>query len=972
MEDKRPVGTPHSVRAGDSATDSWQGAGRRPSRRRSRGSARPSTGGRGLEKDVEKATAEDLSPISPTDTFSEKQLEKQPFAQGAKSAEGVTALPIHKELGTSPHLRPATTHGTEIPYNFGPRSSPQASIPPGRERGRLIRPQSRNKRSANNSALPSRKSSKRSKSDHVREEEIRAMSAPVVMPKRNEGYSGAVLRRDSKKMRGGLNRHLERPVSNISLPMEDSIHSSMSGNSEPRGYLVGTLNALAPRPTLRASINLQYTLNQPSWNASRPETRNTKRPPPSRELVKDGRTIDDLADDLDASDLRAVMERDARRREKKKQLQEERLRHKLERRAEKQRAKEQRREQKAAAAAAAAAAVTAEGVGTVPAVANADRTGEGVTTTVPIGLGIEAEPSSAQRDKPSPQEMTDATSLPNTGTYLSYVPADPSPSNPFASPEDIEPASPIAEPQPEPTPLETPFEEPIIETAQTVRYSQASMSPPTSPTTNHVREPSNLSQMISLTQDIASEAVESAEVVGSAEVLEPVESLGMPQPPYAQENRRDSDVSGGSGRRGSGGSGGRRPSAWASWFRRGTATGTKKGILDRGRSTPSEASFSNTSRESMSRHAPPAHLQQKAGGVRSGTPVRTQSKFREDLPEMPISPPDSRVQSPELSASAAIAARRGYKALGAIQTGSGVPMPSSTADEPLSNTQTDSPVSPSGPASNLMSRSLASVDSEGSWLSGKPSKRTGQSQRAPGRGSVGSSHMMKQNMDFSASYEELGMPDEEYFKKLTPQPDVSRPFAGVGSAPVPSSLATAMALRKGMETAGNTRENSIELRRTIEEGTIVRNGVGRQPTVVHRDPSVRSAQGLVNEHHADADSAASSLSDDASDVEVEDDENDDGADDDDDDDDFYDASQEQITDETSLDQEPPWVQRAKSVELGKNHIRHLSAGSARLLDIPVRRGSVDKRSSIGSASPAETSTPRTPLTPSIPQHSSDS
>jgi hypothetical protein len=67
-----------------------------------------------------------------------------------------------------------------------------------------------------------------------------------------------------------------------------------------------------------------------------------------------------------------------------------------------------------------------------------------------------------------------------------------------------------------------------------------------------------------------------------------------------------------------------------------------------------------------------------------------------------------------------------------------------------------------------MSQSLASVDSEASWLSGKPPKRA--STLTQLRSSVASSSVPR-NENFNASYEELGMADDEYFRRLTPQPD---------------------------------------------------------------------------------------------------------------------------------------------------------------------------------------------------------
>lgn len=857
-EGKKPAATYASQPSGnmpDTTHEVGRRLSRRQSRRKRRASSQYSTSLRGGEK-----ISLDLEPMQIT---SEKQ---HSFPQG--SAEDITALPLTKELGTSPHLRPVT-QDHEIPYNFQLQSQSHTSIPSARDRGKLQRPQTlRSKRSANDSALPRRKSSKKRKNDHVREEEIRAMSMPLPQ-KRPAGNFGGMLRRDSKKMRSGLNRNLERPTSNISLPLEESIHSSMSGNSDTRAFRVSALDMFSPRPKIRYSTSSQYPLggiNTSLPNPSRSESRREKAPMLSKDdkgvkdRLKKSRTIDDLADTLDAGALREIMERDKRRKERKRKAEEERMRRRLERRAEKQRAKEQRDQQGTPAA------VPDQAKGTV-------------------GLGIEKEPSSAQEDVNAPASTERQE---NTGTYLEYPPEGPISRNPFAE-KETETTSQRAD---LPTPAESPIEEPVIATAQAVRYSQASMSPPTS-SVDHSRGPSNISQMPNLISEIADQPVESVEPAEPAKPAEP--TAAIQQPPSA---RRSSESS---GRR-----------AWASFFRRGGNSGKRESI-DQGKSTPSEVSFSNTSRESMSRQMPPAHLVAQPQARRpSGTPARTLSKFREDLPELPISPPDSRMQSPEATASSAkpIATRRGYRRPSNLHVDPNAPVPSSSYEDPLSRRRTDSPVSPGARASGLMSQSLASVDSEGSWLSGKPLKRP--SNQAHVRTSVGSASTPKQHEDFSASYEEL-------------DPDECRSVqSGDVFAQKPSS--TVMAATAESDTEDELPSSPVEptLR---EEENIIHTGVGRQPTVVHRQPRVKSTEGLLSYFQADDNSPGNSpLNIDET------------------------PEKESPTNDTH-NTEPALVQRAKSVDLGKGHARHLCAGSAKLLDIPAKRASVDHKRASSASQP---------------------
>ncbi|KAF2816195.1 uncharacterized protein BDZ99DRAFT_514801 [Mytilinidion resinicola] len=879
-EGKKPAAAYAGQRSGV-MPDTSQALGRRISTRQSnRRKRRPSSRSDASLRDVN--LEKHSSDLEPTHTASERQHLSPPASQ-----EDITALPITKELGTSPHLRPVTQE-YETPYNFQLQGQSHSSIPSARERGKLQRPQTlRGKRSANDPALPRRKSTKKRKNDHVREEEIRAMSMPLPQKRPAGNAGGGMLRRDSKKMRSGLNRHLERPTSNISLPVEESIHSSMSGGSESRAFRVSALDMFTPRPKIRLS-GLQYSpggANTSPQNPSRNESRKEKRATTSKdgkeskEALNKSRTIDDLADSLDAGALREIMDRDKRRREKKRKADEERIKRKLERRAEKQRAKEQ-----------------AQAPGGTPAIVPQQATGS-------VGLGIQKEPSTPMHEQPATPKP-DPMETESSSTYLNYPASGQISSNPFEN-RELEIHRPIDE---VPTPLESPFEEPIVADAQEVRYSRASMSPPTSPV-HHARGISNVSYM----PDLLSEMVTQQPVQSVEPVPTPQEATSSRQSlpiaptevtPQRTSARRSSEASG------------KRAGVWASIFRR----GGKRSSIDQGRTTPSEHSFSNTSRESMSRQPPPAHLVGPPQVRRtSGTPVRTMSKFKEDLPDFPLSPPDSRVQSPEVYASSSkpIAARRGNKQPSSIHIeGGSRPGSKRGADALITPTddvnRNDSPVSPGGRASRIMSQSLASVDSEGSWLSGKPVKR--RSNQVHVRSSVGSAVTPKQHEDFNASYEELGIPDDEYFRRLTPQPDEKRRSAQSGELFTRKPSSTAMAPTAGSDTDDDAQSNAAE--KLVDQET-VHSGVARQPTVVHRNPRVKSTEALVTYFQADEASAAGSSPSNVG------------------------ESPDQDR-ESPTEEQPVLVQRARSVDLG-NHVRHLSAGSAKLLDIPARGSSVDQR-----------------------------
>jgi len=782
-------------------------------------------------KALEKHTAEGAT--NPMDIT--KSSRRHP---SAGSREDITALPISKELRTSPHLRPVTqeTEGG-IPYNFHSAHS-GTGIPASR--GKLQRTPSRNKRAALESPLPRKKPSKKRKDDHVREEEIRAMSAPIAIPKQKG--SGDLLRRDSRKFRGGLNKNFERPTSNISLPMEASITSSGSAHSDSRNYRVSLLDVVAPRPALRYSLNTPYVstgMSSNNWNtASRTES---KRPYSEKEAVSssDKRTIDALADDLSAGELREILERDTRRRERKRKADAERLQRKLERRAEKERKKQLQAQEQG--------------------VDDSKEKGKEPERPAVTGLGIET-----QAQGPAPDTPTKPPIPVKSQERLRRANLEPN--------QQVE-----SKARPEST---APRRDTI---------SSAELSRPDSPSRDTVpSQPSSFPQT----------------------------SLSEPTPPSTAPQRDAEPAAKKAGR-------------WSSIFRR---DARRKSSSDRGKVAPAaESSFTNISRDSMSHQAPPAHLHQPPPVIttvtgspqprRQSTPIRTQSKFREELPEMPLSPPDSRVQSPEATKDAptAIAARRGNK-IAPVQTNKRVSTP---IEEPVSQGPTESPISTRG--SHLMSQSLASIDSEGSWLSGKAMNRLSSTARKYHSGA--SSSAGRPVDDLSGSHEELGIHDDEYFQRLTPQPGEVRRSSGL-SASVTGHTASSNAMAgeddAGLDTDEEMQSSPPRGRSSgdVDAHTVVHSSVGRQPTVVHRDVRVKSSEGLLKQYN-EASGAAVYNTPPASPKKT------DAAVGDGDDD-------VQIEDATH-------VQRASSVKVGGGHARQISAGSAKLLDIPKRASQSSSR-----------------------------
>ncbi|KAK1771619.1 hypothetical protein QBC33DRAFT_158690 [Phialemonium atrogriseum] len=691
-------------------------------------------------------------------------------------------------------------------------------------------------------------SKKRRKNEHDREAEIKAMSNFMPLrPAADDWTAGRPMKKDSKRAKKGLGLsfggaakqewHRLNRSSDISLPTAESIHSSLSTDSEYVSYKVSALEALVPRPTLRYAV-------YPRWGPPAGESGSgpmrvpsqrrklSERVPIPEATLRAHKRVDDLADDLSAGDLRELMERDQRRRERKRQRDQERMERRLATRAEKQRANE---------------STTGE------APPNLER---GVLGREATGLGI--NPPSAvvtsSRQRPPKQWSTqpDLTTGDEMDQDSQHQPLDA-----FHRTTSMPLETPLSPPQlGEPVP-------PVTQSSKARRFLRSKMSRSKSPPA---------------TEDKVEASVNSRK------------------------------------RSGSGGSKG--PLSWSSIFR--WANRNK-------RSSQGPSSFSNTSRDSMQTNQLPTPAPNSTNSVTyaphltlsRGVPKRTTSRFREDLPELPMSPPASRRQSPEadpipmtiMEASPAVESQSentAYASLPATQKTRHVTSRSSgyrsiegTGQTPSTTSRPDE----ADPSPEPQSMSLASIDSEGSWLSG----RLGARRRSSGNPEAisirvqhpqqeeGSSNNNSPSYEHDTAGEDISIVDDEYLSRFA---------------------------RSSHERSGWNRKSTGEARPSSDEGEDARWGAidEDQSTVVRED----ARWGAVNELVPTVIHPANRMK--SREVILKDSEVGDLA-----------------GDGNDPEEEGSRLHRATSINLGKDHARSFSAGSAKLLQLSPRSSVDDRR-----------------------------
>ncbi|KAG8424452.1 hypothetical protein J3458_001242 [Metarhizium acridum] len=604
-----------------------------------------------------------------------------------------------------------------------------------------------------------RKSSKRRRDDHDREAEIKAMSAYMPARVAADAHVRSNSKQATKRAKTGGLSHQQAPASQISLPYPDSVPSAMSVDSDFISYKISALGSLAPRPTLKYTPSTRYTTSRgtASGAAESPKKPLGQRQPIQEDQFDSRKRMDDLANDLDAKDLRELMERDNRRRERRRQQDQERLERRIARRA------ERHRREKA----------DAQKAGTPP-LENLER---GVMGRELVGLGI--EPASAVVTS---SKRRDSGTLPDAPAKVEDDAEPPKPLESFHRPETSPRDDDLVPPQ-----------------------EQTLLTPP------RIEEPqkpvSAFPQGSKLAGMLRSKKSRSKSTLGS----------DKDQPADGESGRKNSE---GSTKTGS---------------RLSFSSLLKWGNRNQRYSGPS--SFSNTSREEMQAAGattqnqaqaealarlqgedvsnPANYLAAKAG---VGIPKRTKSRFREDLPEFPLSPPDSRVQSPEADPPLPVLAEKSPEM-------DSRPTPPSRHGTPPSLERPQGAQS----AEPHVSISLASIDSEGSWLSG----RVGSMRMSVKRGSLMRAHRRENAPSESptnSTREDLAITDDEYLSRLAPDRSqgtvASRRCSGEGR---PSS------------DAGE----SITITDDVKWGR-----VGAKPEVVqfhnHNRDTIRSQHGLLN------------------------------------------------------------------------------------------------------------------------------
>ncbi|CCC11693.1 hypothetical protein SMACR_04676 [Sordaria macrospora] len=675
--------------------------------------------------------------------------------------------------------------------------------------------------------LRKKSSKKRRREDRAREAEIKAMSTFVPVRAATEDWmAGRPMKKDSKRFKNGLGFRGQRS-SEVSLPVPGSLDSALSSDSEQISYKVSALNALAPRPTLRYATHPRQGSTNGEVGASplakKPSQRQKTLVEPIPEAtLKAHKRVDDLANDLSASDLRELMERDRRRRERRLQREQENAQTRLAKRVEKQRADD--------------AEAQEEGRESPP---NLER---GVLGREAVGLGI--DPESAVVTSSRIRE-SDELSRPvrkrsreefNEGKEEEHV--RPHPLRSFHRTESI--------------PVET----------------------PTSPL-GSLASPHSRSSFFSPNGRSSRQA-----------------SLAKTE--HSEQMRRGSETSSSRG-----------PLSWASIFRWGNRNR---------RSSGGPSSFSNTSRDSMQNSMQTPQLQVPTPPINFtprrvslGVPKHTKSRFREDLPELPLLPPGSRIHLnendsiPPTIAEASPNPNQDVDPLGvAISDGARDETPTSS-EQRFVDALRHTPSSFGHPDERNMTpephtMSLASIDSEASWLSGRLSAKRRKS-----------SSIMRS----STPYKQLprtSEPDDENEEEHLPEHENLNEESIIVDDDYLSRVARASGERPGWnrQSSGEARASS-DWEEEPHWGS-VREG---QPVVIHDHPAnvrTKSFEGYLNSL-GDTPEASPGLS------------------------------------ETMGEAKDEEIRRATSVNLGKGHARHISAGSARLLSLSPRN-STDKRRSL--------------------------
>ncbi|KAL2862328.1 uncharacterized protein BJX67DRAFT_297927 [Aspergillus lucknowensis] len=533
-------------------------------------------------------------------------------------------------------------------------------------------------------AVLKKRLSKRKAYEIAREREIRLMaSTPIDIPRRaTTPLPGDPMQIDSRRTHSALSRHFDRHRSNISLSIQESAHSSVSDFAEAYTFKVNGFAAWTPRPVIRyVEASPRTTSSRNNQRTPEPADRRTTSPTLelSEENLRSKKRIDELADDLDAGALRELMERDRRRRGRKEIEDHEKLLRKLQRTAHKQ-------------------------------------PKSGTTNTSPKAPRVGTKnPSEDQRNdarpenRPESQPEPHATSQETEEAFLADEPqgswlrggSRDGEADCRESPESVHVVGNIDDSS---IREQKAGQRLSFGPSQDMAMSQSTLSASLSPSRHGLSSQAS-SQFYRMARESASDL-----------------SRGV------DSERRLSDVSG------------RRVSTITSIFRRGSSR-LKRSYRERfpDRSPPplnnvsNESFFKvNTQPQPAAPYTPPKVL------LGPSSFKRSQSKFTEHFGDEPLSPPDSRIQSPDIPDDEPVAGDR----VPDLQSGSYYPIPGAGTDGPKNRHHSLAGGSLEDDPDNVpLSQSLASIDSEGSWMSGQFLRRISQKPVNSARQSLNSSRM---------------------------------------------------------------------------------------------------------------------------------------------------------------------------------------------------------------------------------------
>lgn len=217
------------------------------------------------------------------------------------------------------------------------RTRPEALNRPLSRTGSLLKKNTQNGHPGPNKL----RKSKRRTDEAIREREIKMLSStPIDIPHRSNGLAGDYVLEHRRRRANG--RRADRYLSDISLSIRDSAASSLSDASDPYTYKVNAFAALTPRPVVRYVEAPRPTTvrsnTEPTGPGRHDKNKMQAKNMSQEDLYYSRRRVNELADSLDASTLRELLDRDRRRREKKQIDDTEKLRRKLQERADAQEA----------------------------------------------------------------------------------------------------------------------------------------------------------------------------------------------------------------------------------------------------------------------------------------------------------------------------------------------------------------------------------------------------------------------------------------------------------------------------------------------------------------------------------------------------------------------------------------------------------------------------------------------------------